>query len=32
MRNCGMNYKKGIISMIESIEKPGTLEYLYTFI
>lgn len=27
-----MNYKKEIISMIESIEKPGTLEYLYTFI
>lgn len=27
-----MDYKSGIISMIEKIEKPGTLEYLYTFI
>lgn len=26
-----MDYKSGIISMIEKIEKPG-LEYLYTFI
>lgn len=27
-----MDYKSGIISMIEKIEKPGTLEYPYTFI
>lgn len=27
-----MDYKSRIISMIEKIEKPGTLEYLYTFI
>ena len=26
-----MDYKSGIISMIEKIEKPGTLEYLYTY-
>ncbi len=27
-----MDYKKEIIGMINGIKKPGTLEYLYTFI
>ena len=27
-----MDYKRKIIEMVEKIEKPGTLEYLYTYI
>jgi len=27
-----MDYKREIIEMVEKIEKPGTLEYLYIFI